>query len=237
VAAGYHPLDKNSLPRPSRPYREALDSPLPRLRIAFSRDLGYARVQRDVAAIVDEAVDEFRRMGHVVEDVGLALPDLGLAWAYMCGAQDWAELGDVVKGRESEMGRGYWSGIEAAKRLTWQQHGEFQRQRTELNLALMELFSRYDLLLTPTLPTEAFAARGPMPREIDGVRLESPMHAVAFMYPFNMSGHPAATLRAGFTKARLPVGLQIVAERHRDELVLQAAGAFERVRPMDEWPL
>jgi aspartyl-tRNA(Asn)/glutamyl-tRNA(Gln) amidotransferase subunit A len=44
-------------------------------------------------------------------------------------------------------------------------------------------------------------------------------------------------VRAGFSKAKLPVGLQIVAERHRDDLVLQAAHAFERARPWaDVWP-
>jgi aspartyl-tRNA(Asn)/glutamyl-tRNA(Gln) amidotransferase subunit A len=76
-----------------------------------------------------------------------------------------------------------------------------------------------------------------MPTEIDGTPLESPMHAVAFTYPFNLSGHPAATTRAGFSRAGLPVGLQIVAERHRDDLVLQSAAAFEKVCPMDSWPL
>ena len=237
VAAGYHPLDKNSLPRPSRPYRDALDDTLPPLRMAYSRDLGYARVQRDVAVAVEDAVAEFRRLGYLVDDVSVVFPDLGRAWAFMVGAQDWAEIADLVKGREAELGRGYWSGLEAAKQLTLKEHGDFQRQRTELNAVLADLFARYDVLLTPTLPTEAFASRGPMPSEVDGVAFDSPMHVVAFSYPFNMSGHPAATVRAGFTRARLPVGLQIVAERHRDDLVLQVARAFERVRPMDEWPL
>ncbi len=36
----------------------------------------------------------------------------------------------------------------------------------------------------------------------------------------------------------LPVGLQIVGGRHRDDLVLQAAYAFEQARPWnDRWPV
>ena len=62
------------------------------------------------------------------------------------------------------------------------------------------------------------------------------MHFVAFSYPFNFSGHPAATVRAGMSDSGLPCGLQLVAERHRDELVLQAARAYERERPWDVWP-
>jgi len=236
VAAGYHPSDPNSLPRPSVSYRDALEHPLAPLRIAFSLDPGYGRVQADVADAVRNAVEEFRKMDHRVEEVRLELPDLGRAWAFMCGAENWAEIVDRVKGREAELGRGFWTGLEVARTLTLHDQGEFQRQRTELNSKLAAFFSRYDLLLTPTLPTEAFAARGPLPGEVDGVALESPIHAVAFAYPFNMSGHPAATIRAGFTRAGLPAGLQLVAERHRDELVLQAARAFERVRPMTEWP-
>jgi aspartyl-tRNA(Asn)/glutamyl-tRNA(Gln) amidotransferase subunit A len=101
---------------------------------------------------------------------------------------------------------------------------------------LCDVFERYDLLLTPTMPTEAFGAKGPLPSGAGGRQFESPMHFVAFTYPFNLSGHPAATVRAGFTDSGLPAGLQIVAERHRDELVLQAARAFERAQPWEVWP-
>jgi aspartyl-tRNA(Asn)/glutamyl-tRNA(Gln) amidotransferase subunit A len=55
--------------------------------------------------------------------------------------------------------------------------------------------------------------------------------------PFNLSWHPAGTVRAGFSAAGLPVGLQIVAPRHRDDLVLQAARAFEKVTDFGaRWP-
>jgi Asp-tRNA(Asn)/Glu-tRNA(Gln) amidotransferase A subunit family amidase len=37
--------------------------------------------------------------------------------------------------------------------------------------------------------------------------------------------------------AGLPVGLQMVAERGREDLLLQVARAWERVRPFDEWPV
>ena len=47
----------------------------------------------------------------------------------------------------------------------------------------------------------------------------------------------AATVRAGFSKAGMPTGLQIVGPRHRDGLVLQAAFAYEQARPWaGEWP-
>ena len=81
------------------------------------------------------------------------------------------------------------------------------------------------------------AAAGPMPREIDGVPIPTALGAVAYTYPFNFSGHPAASVRAGFTDLGLPAGLQIIAPRHRDDLVLQAAYAYEQAAPWnDQWP-
>jgi aspartyl-tRNA(Asn)/glutamyl-tRNA(Gln) amidotransferase subunit A len=236
VVSGYDPSDPDSLPAAPERYSEAIRRPLPRLRVLFSRDLGYARVQSDVLAEVLRAVSVLRALGHDVEEAGLVFPDLGRAWAFLSGAENWAEIKELVAGKEDRLGRGFWAGLEAASRMTLLDHARFQRERAGLNDELARVFRRYDLLLTPTLPCEAFAARGPMPSEIDGVALESPMHAVAFTYPFNMSGHPAATVRAGFSRAGLPIGLQIVAERHRDDLVLQAAAAFEKVCPMDRWP-
>jgi Asp-tRNA(Asn)/Glu-tRNA(Gln) amidotransferase A subunit family amidase len=72
---------------------------------------------------------------------------------------------------------------------------------------------------------------------IDGRPIDDVMHALVFTYPFNFSGHPAASVRAGITTEGLPCGLQIVAERHRDDLVMQAAYAYEQARPWNgHWP-
>jgi aspartyl-tRNA(Asn)/glutamyl-tRNA(Gln) amidotransferase subunit A len=91
----------------------------------------------------------------------------------------------------------------------------------------MNLFHRdYDLLVTPTLAVAAF-----------DVGQETPVKGrwtdwTPFTYPFNLTGQPAASIPCGFTKAGLPVGLQIVGPRFADALVLRAARAFESARPV-----
>jgi aspartyl-tRNA(Asn)/glutamyl-tRNA(Gln) amidotransferase subunit A len=73
---------------------------------------------------------------------------------------------------------------------------------------------------------------------LEGKPLAHPLHVVPFTPPFNISGHPAITVRTGFSDNGLPIGLQIVAPRHRDDLALQAAYAFEQARPWnDNWPV
>ena len=236
VTAGPHPSDPDSLPPAGISYVECLDRELPRLRIAFSKGLGPARVDREVLREVRAAVSVFSALGHEVIEIDTVFPDVGRAWAYLAGAEVYAEVAREVAGKEDLLGRGFWQGSLATSRLTTLQMGDIQRERYDLNLTLWRLFDEYDILLTPTLPTEAFPAAGPFPSVIGGEAVDSPLHAVAFTYPFNLSGHPAATVRAGFTDSGLPAGLQIIAQRHRDDLVLQAAAAYDNVRPMDRWP-
>ena len=56
-------------------YREGLDDGIRGMRIAYSRTLGYAKVDAEVAALVDEAVATFDQLGARVEEIDLALED------------------------------------------------------------------------------------------------------------------------------------------------------------------
>ncbi|MBT7667427.1 MAG: amidase, partial [Rhodospirillaceae bacterium] len=107
--------------------------------------------------------------------------------------------------------------------------------RTALCLHMREFHRTYDLLLTPSLAVPAF----------DVGRLQPPGSApddtywtdwTPFSYPFNMTQQPACSIPCGFTKDGLPVGLQIVGDSFREDMVLRAARAFETARPMDREP-
>jgi len=236
VAMGYHPVDPDSLPHPGISYAAMLDRLPKKLRIAFHPDFGRI-VQRDVSREVEKAVAVFKDMGHEVTIINDKPPETGVAWGRMGGSQALATLWEYIDPHRNEFGRGFLSGTETAKHLTWRHYGEAYRLRYQFNEWIRAIFERFDLLLTPTLPIEAYPAKGPMPAEINGKKLESPLEAIVFTYPINLSGHPAASVRAGFTDSGLPCGLQIVAERHRDDLVLQASYAYEQARPWnDKWP-
>jgi aspartyl-tRNA(Asn)/glutamyl-tRNA(Gln) amidotransferase subunit A len=237
VVGGYDPCDPDSLPDPGFSYVERLDDLPGGLRIAYSPTLGYARVASDVRREVERGVEVLgRALGRPVDRIPDRLTDVGFAWAALNAFQLHAQLAPIIEKHREEWGRGFITGVDLGARITAPEIGQYQRQRLQLIEEVAAVFSRYDLLLTPTLPTVAFAAGGPLPSGVDGERFESPIHAVAFTYPFNMTGHPAATVRAGFSDDGMPVGLQLVAERGRDDLILQVAHAWERVRPFDEWP-
>jgi Asp-tRNA(Asn)/Glu-tRNA(Gln) amidotransferase A subunit family amidase len=236
VAMGYHPVDPDSLPHPGISYAAMLERLPKKLRIAFHPDFGNI-VQRDVGREIEKAVGVFKDLGHEVTIINDKVPETGQAWGRLGASQSLAALWDYIDEHRDEFGRGFLSGTETARHLTWRHYGQAYRIRLQFNEWIRGIFERFDLLLTPTLPTEAFPAAGPMPSEINGIKLESPLGAVVFTYPINLSGHPAASVRAGFTDSGMPCGLQIIAERHRDDLVLQASYAYEQARPWnDKWP-
>lgn len=234
--AGAHPADPGSLPRPTVCYTETLKTPPRKMKIGFSPTLGYARVQQEVTALVEKAVASFEAMGHDVEIWKGALPDVSQAWSDLMNWELYGQLHKDLERIRPELGRTLVQSLDSVKDLSIVDHLKIQEIRTALNRILWEVFDQFDLLLTPAMPTEAFAANGPPPGAIDGHPIPL-LGAVAFTYPFNLSGHPAATVPVGLTGSGLPAGLQIVGPRQRDDRVLQAAYLYEQAFPWnDQWP-
>jgi aspartyl-tRNA(Asn)/glutamyl-tRNA(Gln) amidotransferase subunit A len=235
LVAGPHPYDPNSLPAPGLSYRAVLDA-LPRgLRVGYSPDYGYAVVQSDVAEVAYQAAQYFAE-DHRFEVFAGGPPLLGRQWALLNAFEMMGEFEALLPEHEQEFGRGFLKGMLMGRRMTPAIWTEIRHQREQLNRWCAQIFERFDLVLSPTVPFDPPPARGPLTDEVEGRR--QPVVGVAsFTIPWNLAWHPAATVRAGFSKAGLPVGLQIAAPRHRDDLALQAAFAFERARPWaHEWP-
>ncbi|GAB2508254.1 amidase [Nocardiopsis aegyptia] len=86
--------------------------------------------------------------------------------------------------------------------------------------ALDDVFGSVDLLVTPTTPNLAHGHEGP-----------GEVMSVGFTWLFNITGHPAISLPAGLSDGGLPVGVQLVAGHHRDDLLMAAAADYERNVP------
>lgn len=235
--AGASPCDPNSLPHPGISYVQALAEPLPAgTRFGFSPDLGYGVVQSDVALRVEEAARTFEKLGHRLVAIEGGPPLLGREWGLLGAFVLASELHGYLPEREQEFGRTFIRGVKAAMQFDAPTWGEMASKRMALNAWCAEVFAQVDFLLTPTVPYDPPPARGPFPSETEG-RRQPPAGVAAFTIPFNLSWHPAATLRCGLSEAGLPVGLQIVGPRHRDDLVLRAALAFENEHPAHpHWP-
>lgn len=237
LTCGPSPADPNSLPHPGISYREAVQEGVPHpLRIGYSPDLGYAVVQSDVAAVVEEGVRRLERLGHRVETFPGGPPELGRDWAVLGVFELASQLHEFLPEHEAKFGRAFLAGVKMGWEVRPENWGRAARLRQALNGWCTDIFSRYDVLVTPTVPYDPPPAGGPFPESTEG-RPQILAGVAAFTIPFNLSWHPAATVRAGRSRAGLPVGLQIVGPRHRDDLVLQVARAFERDQPWHpDWP-
>jgi aspartyl-tRNA(Asn)/glutamyl-tRNA(Gln) amidotransferase subunit A len=238
LCCGASPCDPNSLPHPGISYVAALREELPAgTRFGYSPDLGHAVVQADVAETAEEAARVFAGIGHSLVSIEGGPPKLGLEWGLLGAFQMLSRLHPYLPEREEEFTRAFARGLRAGRSMTPERWGAIARRRAELNAWCAALFEQVDLLLTPTVPYDPPPAKGPFPEETEG-RPQPPAGVAAFTIPFNLSWHPAATVRAGLSRRGLPIGLQIVGPRHREDLVLRAALAFQRERPWHpRWPL
>jgi Asp-tRNA(Asn)/Glu-tRNA(Gln) amidotransferase A subunit family amidase len=98
-------------------------------------------------------------------------------------------------------------------------------------------FEKHDLLASPTLALPPFPHPGLRelgPPKVDGKPITDRLLGWFFTWPFNLTGQPAISIRCGWTKDGLPLGLQIVGRRGADGLVLRVAAAIEGIGPWDD---
>ena len=217
-----------SLPPDVRDYRDDLERGVTGLRIAYSANLGYARVASGVAALVADAAKLLGELGAEVEavdpDVGHPQETYRVLW--YAGAA--AALRSISAERREDMDPGLVEVATEGARYGALDLIAADTARAALALRMARFHERYDLLITPTLPLTAFAVGEEVP---PGSGMARWPEWTPFSYPFNITGQPAASVPCGFTEEGLPVGLQIVGPRYQDRRVLRAAAAFERAFP------
>jgi aspartyl-tRNA(Asn)/glutamyl-tRNA(Gln) amidotransferase subunit A len=235
VASGYHPRDPFSLPRIDGWERDLGTHDLPGLRVAVSPDLGCTVLAADIRRVVTDAaaaIVEASGMRRV--DLDVRLPEGGAKWLNAGAPGLFNDLKDFWPDCKDDLT------FEIAFSMQWTaEHyrvwhaAGVDRFRADLNEAMADVFEGTDIILCATDPVEPFAAEGPMPSRVDGERVGRNNNG-ALTIPANITGYPAISIPAGLTPSGLPVGLQAIARRHEDALLLDLALAMERARP---WPL
>ncbi|MCC6960174.1 MAG: amidase [Dehalococcoidia bacterium] len=232
VASGPHPNDLEALDSTGLDFEGAATGPAPRLkRIAYSADLGYAIVDpeviemtRNAAAALAEAV------GAELVEAGPGFPDPLTHWITIAASGDTRLVDEMTEEQRERLEPGFRQFAEVGRGITAVDVAKALEVRHQANRTMTAFFEQYDLLVTPTTATTPFIAEGPPPTTIAG----KPVTAAGFIpftYPFNFTGHPAASLPAGNAQNGLPVGMQIVGPRYNDRLVLAASAAFEQACP------
>jgi aspartyl-tRNA(Asn)/glutamyl-tRNA(Gln) amidotransferase subunit A len=216
------------------------------LRIGLPTAFFEEEMEKGVGDVLLEAAREFEKMGATVEPVTLPLPREALAAYYVISSAEasanLARYDGVRYGRRSDHGenirelyalsRGEGFGAEVKKRILFGSYvlSEGQREACYLRAravgerirhAFLESFGRFDLLLCPTSPT--------LPPFIGEKREDSSFYnGDLFTVSANLAGIPAISLPCKTLLRGLPVGMQLLADKGREDLLFRAAGAYER---------
>ncbi|MFX1529389.1 MAG: amidase [Promethearchaeota archaeon] len=231
VICGEDDSDRYSLPKASFSYNEKINMIPKKLKIGYSLDLGFAKViDHEVKEKVIEGIQRFEDLGSQTElaDIKLNKADetmwvlwnVGYAYALKSYLKEFKDKIDPELLRTIEIGSTY--------TVTDVKAAELQRER--IYEAICKALNKLDLLITPTTACLPFGLMRSAPEKIDDKEI-SPLDWIPFTYPFNMSGHPVASIPVGWSKDGLPIGMQIIGKRLNDLIVLQASKAYEEIFP------
>lgn len=246
VIAGHDPGDSTSLPEPVPDYAAALGGDLKGMKIGVAEEFFGVGVDPGVEASVRAAIERCVELG--AEPVEVSFPHLkyavsvyyilataeastnlarfdGIRYGARVEGEDPVELmkrtrdakfGDEVKRRillgTYALSSGYYDAF----------YLKALKARALIKRDFDEVFSKCDLLMSPVAPTAAYrigaGAGDPLAMYLGDI----------CTIPSNLSGGCGLSAPCGFTKAGLPVGLQILGPAFAEEKILRAGHAYEQ---------
>lgn len=228
VLEGPHSRDPLSMP--------VYDAPVPamvqgrRPKLAFSASLGFGRVEPEVLAVTMAAVEALRGAADIA-DVPMDLAPASLAYSILVPYKRAIETGHQLEAWAEIMDPEVVSYIRSGMTMTQDDLRVGIDARTSVYHEVERVLADYDFIVTPTLSVTAFEIGLTGPESIGGTPTTSFRDWFPYTYPFNLSGHPAVSIPAGFTEEGLPVGLQIVGRRFTDRSILQLCRYLEAELP------
>ena len=250
VIAGRDPLDSTSSAEPVDDYASGLQAGVRGLRFGVVRE-AVEKLDGEVLANFEAALGVLRGGGAIIEDASVPTIGYAIAVYYIVanaeasanlsrfdgvryGYRAAAEAGHAPTLKELYFrSRGEGFGDEVKRRIMLgtfalssgyydAYYGRAQAVRARMRRDFTEAFGRFDYLLTPTTPEQAFRI---------GAKSEDPLSMYLsdiFTAPANLVGIPAIAVPSGFSRQRLPMSLQIMAPHFAESALFRAAGFFER---------
>jgi aspartyl-tRNA(Asn)/glutamyl-tRNA(Gln) amidotransferase subunit A len=227
--AGYDALDINSADVPTCDYVSALrtngeDTKV--LRIGIPRAHFYDDLDDEVRAAVEEALARIATLVAEVREIKIEVPTdrtVQNAEPYAVHAEDAVRTPELYQPETLRR-------IRNGEKFSAAEYIHSRRALAEQRRRARDFFADVDLLITPTMPTPA-PAIADLKKDPDALR-PAELKLLRNTRPFNVWGLPAISVPCGFTKAGLPIGLQIAGPHWREDLVVRLAQAYEQAT---EW--
>lgn len=231
------PDARDTMSLPYQPIAWAsLARPIKGLKLGLLLDAGWGLpVEPEVRSAVEAAARAFEAAGAIVTPLAPFMTRAmaeGMDRFWRCRA--WMDISALPADRQAQVLPFIVEWARGGQGLNGEQVFTGFSQMGVMREAAVAACQPFDFVLTPTAPIAAFPAELPCPTNDPA----QPFEHIAFTLPYNMSEQPAASINCGYTSGGLPIGLQIVGQRHDDLGVLQMARAWEQLRPAQRpWPM
>ena len=244
--AGHDRRDSTSVDRPVPAYSQSLDQPLTGLKIGVPREFFGEGLDAEVESAVRAAMKEYETKGATLVDVSLPHSSYALAAYYIVAPAEASsnlarfdgmhyghrtkEKVDLIATYSKSRGEGFGSEVKrrimiGAYVLSSGYKDAYYVQSLKVRRLVKQdyddAFAKCDVVMGPTTPTAAFKLG-----EKSGDPLAMYLSDV-YTVSANLAGLPGLSLPCGFTRAGLPIGLQLLAPPFEEETLLRAARMYE----------
>ena len=247
IIAGHDKKDTTSVDNGEKDYCKALKNDVKGLRIGVPKEYFGEGINLEVKQKLQEAIEEYKKLGAIVEECTLDIADYALATYYIIACaeassnlgrfdgirygyrtENYTNLKELYRNSRSE---GF--GEEVKRRIILgtyvlssgyydAYYKKAQQVRTLVMKEFSQLFEKYDVLLTPTSPTVAFDI---------GSKSTNPMEmylADICTVSVNIAGLPGISVPCGLDSTGMPIGMQLIGNRFSEEVLIRAAYTYEQ---------
>ncbi|ABR49516.1 glutamyl-tRNA(Gln) amidotransferase, A subunit [Alkaliphilus metalliredigens QYMF] len=248
VMQGNDPLDSTSIQQePMDDYVKDLDKGVKGLKVGIPKEFFQEGLNIEISDSIKEAIKVLEQLGAVVEEFSLPVTDSGLSAYYIISSAEassnlarydgvrYGHRAAVYEGIEEMMlnSRSEGFGKEVKRRIMlgtyvlssgyydayYKKAMDFRKKTRNV---FKKAFESYDVILTPTSPVLPFTIG-----EKTGDPLEMYL-ADIYTVNVNIAGVPAISIPCGFSKEKLPIGLQLIGDHYSEKKLLQAAYGLEQ---------
>ncbi len=248
VLARHDNRDSTSSPHPADDFTVRKKEQIKGMRIGFPREYFGEGLSEEVKQSVMNAIEELGKCGAQIEQLTLPHTDYAIPAYYLTATAeassnlaryDGVRYGfrDMEEERLAMMymkSRNTGFGREVKRRIMLGTYGlsagyydayylKAQKVRTLIREDFINAFKKVDLIITPTTPTTAFKI---------GEKADDPLQMYLsdiYTVTMNLAGVPALSIPCGFSRAGLPIGLQMIGDFFRESVLYRAAFALESV--------
>lgn len=248
IMAGQDPRDATTNSHVPPQYTKALDQASLKVRIGVPKEFFSEALSSDVREVLEAALEDLKKAGAELVDISLPLTSAGIAVYYLLAKAEASsnlarydalryapvtvEAENLIDRYKAVRGKGFGPEVKRAILMgnyalsagyydAW--YKQASKVRTLIRKEYEAAFKDVDVIVGPVSPEVAFPL---------GSKTDDPLAmylADALTVPVSVAGIPAISVPAGFTKANLPVGLQVIAPALAEERMFSVAHAYEQI--------